>query len=322
MRRVDDPEPLALAVLAPLEVAGRAHQPLEDPREVARVEDDQAHPVEDARVDPVDDRVARPRRGRRGPTRSARRSRRGPPSVRPCSGSSSVAVRTSKPPCSRRPVGDRARGSRPGRSPATGGVGALLAELVPDRDADRHAPASPGGRHGRRRRRAPTTRGSRPTGGPSAGRPRAGSGSARGRSRTARNCSQTVRDGTDRTGAARRRPARWSSRRSPQIPVRRIARSQNTRMSEPQRRDRPAAAVHRHERAGREAGHDHGPDVDRAAVVLEPGGDLGDVLAGEVGDGVEHVGPGVEQEAAAGQRRVLAPRPGASASPSPARPRR
>ena len=76
------------------------------------------------------------------------------------------------------------------------------------------------------------------------------------------------------------------------------------------RRDRAAAAVHRHERAGREPGHHDGADVDRAAVVLEPGGDLGEVLAGEVGDGVEHVGAGVEQEAAAGQRRVLAPRAG------------
>ena len=50
-------------------------------------------------------------------------------------------------------------------------------------------------------------------------------------------------------------------------------------------------------------------DVDRAAVVLEPGGDLGEVLAGEVRDRVEHVGARVEQEAAARQRRLLAPRP-------------
>ena len=58
MRRVHDPQALAAAVLPPLEVAGRAHQPLEDPREVARVQDDQAHPVEDPGVDPVDDVVA------------------------------------------------------------------------------------------------------------------------------------------------------------------------------------------------------------------------------------------------------------------------
>ena len=54
---VDDPDPLALAGLAPLQVAGRAHQPLEDLRVVARVEDDQAHPVEHAPLDALDDRV-------------------------------------------------------------------------------------------------------------------------------------------------------------------------------------------------------------------------------------------------------------------------
>ena len=58
MRRIHDPQPLGTAVLAPLEVAGRAHEPLEDPREVAGMEDDQAHAVEDPGVDPLDDRVA------------------------------------------------------------------------------------------------------------------------------------------------------------------------------------------------------------------------------------------------------------------------
>ena len=51
--------------------------------------------------------------------------------------------------------------------------------------------------------------------------------------RTARNCSQTVRDGTDRTGESRRDPNFCISRRSPQIPVRSVARSQKIRTSEP-----------------------------------------------------------------------------------------
>ena len=59
-----------------------------------------------------------------------------------------------------------------------------------------------------------------------------------------------------------------------------------------------------------------------SAIVLEPRGDVGEVLAGQVGHGVEHVGAGVEQEPAAGQCRLLAPRARRSASPSPARRRR
>ena len=51
-----------------------------------------------------------------------------------------------------------------------------------------------------------------------------------------------------------------------------------------------------------------GPDVDRRAVVLEPRRHLGEVLARQVGDGVQHVGAGVEQEPAAGQ----SPAPGAT----------
>ena len=54
---VDDPEALALAGLAPLEVAGGAHQALEDLGEVAGVEDDQAHAVEDPLLDAIDDLV-------------------------------------------------------------------------------------------------------------------------------------------------------------------------------------------------------------------------------------------------------------------------
>src|SRR3954451_6821331 len=58
MRRVDDPDPLAFAHLAPFEVAGRAHQSPEDPRHVTRMEHDQAHAVEHASVDAIDDVVA------------------------------------------------------------------------------------------------------------------------------------------------------------------------------------------------------------------------------------------------------------------------
>jgi len=57
VRPIDHPQPLALAGFAPGQVAGRAHQPLEDLREVSRVQDDKAHPVEHAPVDPLDGRV-------------------------------------------------------------------------------------------------------------------------------------------------------------------------------------------------------------------------------------------------------------------------
>ena len=48
--------------------------------------------------------------------------------------------------------------------------------------------------------------------------------------------------------------------------------------------------VHRHERTGSQAGDDHSPDVDRPAIVDQPRGDLGDLLAGDVSHGIEHVG--------------------------------
>src|SRR6478735_1680789 len=54
---VDHPDPFAFPGLTPLEAAGRAHQASEDPREVARMEDDEAHPVEDPRVDAIEDLV-------------------------------------------------------------------------------------------------------------------------------------------------------------------------------------------------------------------------------------------------------------------------
>ena len=163
-------------------------------------------------------------------------------------------------------------------------------------------------RHGR------TTRGSHPTAGPSAGRPRAGSGSARARA----DREELLPDGPAARRTAARQPlgpGRWISRRSPQTPVRRVGALAEHADVRPERRDRAPAAVHGHERARREAGHDHGAHVDRVAVVLEPGRELGDVLAREVGDGVEHVRPGVEQEAAARHRRILAPGPGGVGAP-------
>src|SRR5437773_11111870 len=57
MRGIDHPESLPLPGFAPLEVAARSHEPAEDLRVVARVEDDQAHPVEHAPLDPIDDRI-------------------------------------------------------------------------------------------------------------------------------------------------------------------------------------------------------------------------------------------------------------------------
>ena len=83
---VDHPEPLALAGLAPAQAAGGAHQPLEDLREVAGVEDDQAHALVDALGDAVDDGVVDAVHAPCGPTRAARRS---PPAAfrdSPCSG--------------------------------------------------------------------------------------------------------------------------------------------------------------------------------------------------------------------------------------------
>src|ERR671911_1332964 len=56
MPRRDYPEPLGV-VVAPLEVARRTHEPLEDPGEVARVEDDQAHAAEHPLVDLLDDLI-------------------------------------------------------------------------------------------------------------------------------------------------------------------------------------------------------------------------------------------------------------------------
>ena len=57
MAAVDHPDALALARLAPFQAAGRAHQPLEDLREVAGVEDDQPHALPDAPLHALDDCV-------------------------------------------------------------------------------------------------------------------------------------------------------------------------------------------------------------------------------------------------------------------------
>ena len=126
-----------------------------------------------------------------------------------------------------------------------------------------------------------------------------------GRPGTAPRRCPATRDGPARGPAS---PARWISRRSPQMPVRIVAPSQKTRISDAHDGIGPPARVHRDERTRREAGHDHAAEVHRRAVVLQPGRHLGDLLAGEVGDRVEHVRARVEQEPAARELRDLAPR--------------
>ena len=180
-------------------------------------------------------------------------------------------------------------------------------------------PRAPGVPDARPRRHERTTRGSRPTAWPSAARPRAGSGWARARRGPRGTAPRRSGVATDRT---RRQPLGPGAldletlTPDPGPDRRALAEHADVR---PERRDGAAAAVHRHERARREAGHDHGAHVDRVAVGLEPGRELGDVLAGEVGHGVEHVRPGVEQEAAARHRRVLSPGPDRVGCASPAR---
>ena len=91
-----DPETLALARLAPVQRAGRAHQPLEDLGEMAGMQDDQAHALPDALGDALDDLVVdravilvAPPEQHVGLGQ--------PLSLRPCSGSCSVAVVASMP---------------------------------------------------------------------------------------------------------------------------------------------------------------------------------------------------------------------------------
>ncbi len=57
MARVDRPQPLAFARLAPLQRAGCAHQPLEDFGEMAGMQHEQAHAFPDAPGDTLDDHV-------------------------------------------------------------------------------------------------------------------------------------------------------------------------------------------------------------------------------------------------------------------------
>ena len=124
---------------------------------------------------------------------------------------------------------------------------------------------------------------------------------------TLRNCSQTGTSATERTLRSRARRLA-EARAAPPDPGAqdRLGREHaNVRVA---RRDRPATGVQGEERARGEPAHDHGPDVDRPAIVLEPGGDLRELLAGEVGHRVQHVGAGIEQEPAARDRRILAPR--------------
>ena len=127
--------------------------------------------------------------------------------------------------------------------------------------------------------------------------------------RTSRNCCHTVFGRTERTGRSVAAPCRWSSRRSPQMPVRSVPALAEQADVGAERRDRAAAAVHRDQRPGRQP-RDHRartstglPSSSSHAATCD------DVLAGEVGDGVEQVGARVEHEAAARQHRVLAPRP-------------
>ena len=53
----NDPHPLFLAHLAPFQVAARPHQPLEELGEMAGVKDDEAHAIEDALLDALDNGI-------------------------------------------------------------------------------------------------------------------------------------------------------------------------------------------------------------------------------------------------------------------------
>ena len=120
---------------APLQVAAGAHQALEDLGEVRRVQRDQPH----ARRARAPGRARRPRRATSAcawwPHQSSTSVWPSTVAARPCSGSSSVAVRTSWPGLAQRRgerLVDAVRIDRADR-----GVAALVAELVPDRDPER-----------------------------------------------------------------------------------------------------------------------------------------------------------------------------------------
>jgi hypothetical protein len=146
------PEPLVGAILAPLERAGGAHQPLERLGEVARVKDDQAHPAQHRALHPVDDGVAH--LGMRLVTPPDQRVR----------GRQDVGGQTVLRLVERRGAHIRLReatdrlGERDmdavGVDPADALVAPLMDELVPDRDPD-PTHAAPRAHAGSWRRSAP-----------------------------------------------------------------------------------------------------------------------------------------------------------------------
>src|SRR3954469_5371649 len=227
MAGIYHPDPFAFSRLTPLEGASRAHQSAEDPREVGGMEHDESHPIEHAGVDAIDDLVGH------------------------------LVVRDMAPPDEDIGLGEDGggqalirlvEGGRPHEEPvllakacsdgsvdpvrvdgSDGIVRPVLPGLVPDRHPDRHAARSgrttapPRDDDSRIASQSRAIR--RPTSG--------GLGLGSRPSRTARNCSQTLRDATERTGANRFEPSRTSWRRSPQMPVRSVAPSQKTQISEP-----------------------------------------------------------------------------------------
>ena len=277
-------------------------------RVVAGVEDDQAHPVEHAPLDPVDDRIGDLAVGAVAPPGQhvGRREDR--------VGQAVIGLVERRGPDVEAGLAEARRDRRvdPVRvDAATGGSerswrhSFQTVTRVIERHATADALRGAAGTVARPRHRAPPiariASQSRAMRRPTSG----GLGFSIWPDRTLRNCSQTGSGATDRTLRRRRRPARWISSRSPQMPVRRIASVGEDADVGVAGRDRAAAGVHRHERTGREPAHHRRPDVDGPAIVLQPRGDLGEILAGEVRDRVEHVGAGVEQEAAAGEVGLL-----------------
>ena len=212
-----------------------------------------------------------------------------------------------------------------------GGVGALMAELVPDGDPGHRlaVPARSGGAGvpagvGRRRQGddGPATLGRFADRVPQARHPEPDLGWARVDRAPGTDVEELVPDAhpgdrSDRAEARRPSALQLEPLAPDPRPEDRLGREHaDVRVTG---RDRAADRVHRDQRPGREPAHHDRPDVDRPAIVLEPRGDVGEVLTGEVGDRVEHVGTGIEQEPAARQRQAAGARCLRSASPSPAR---
>ena len=78
--------------------------------------------------------------------------------------------------------------------------------------------------------------------------------------------------------------------------MRNAALVQNTLMSDAHEGGRLSAGVDRYQGAGLQPPHDRGVDVHRSAIVLEKCPDVSEVLAREVGYGVQHVSAAVEHE--------------------------